>query len=91
MITQETQEKKGSPTELISEFHSEFKMASSGNRKNQDFDPKDWFDLSTPITKLMARKYPKTTEELQKERYVLNYCFCVFNFLIYFLSLMFIL
>ena len=91
MITQETQEKKGSPTELISEFHSEFKMASSGNRKNQDFDPKDWFDLSTPITKLMARKYPKTTEELQKERYVRNYCFCVFNFLVYFLSLMFIL
>ena len=68
--------KKGSPTELISEFHSEFKMASSGNRKNQDFDPKDWFDLSTPITKLMARKYPKTTEELQKERYVITAFVC---------------
>ena len=52
-------------------------MASSGNRKNQDFDPKDWFDLSTPITKLMVRKYPKTTEELQKERYVNTALMCV--------------
>lgn len=35
---------------------------------DEDFDPRDWFDLSKPIKRMAVRDRPKTQEDLAKEK-----------------------
>ena len=45
-------------------FLLEFKMSSD----EDEFDPRDWFDLSKPLKRLAVRDRPKTQEELTREK-----------------------